>query len=153
MDATRPVRSRVPAEVKKVKNEGEIGGIVLGGQPDAEDIASGRFKTVINCRPDAEEGNVTEQLVQGTGIQYTSIPYTAETLSKAHVYQMRAALETATGTILVHCQGGTRAAVTVAIAQAERAGKGAEDVVAAIEAAGFDIKGRSYEQFIEKYFR
>lgn len=143
---------RVRVDVKKVKNEGVIGGVVLGGQPDAEDIASGRFKTVINCRPDAEEGNVTEELVHGTGIQYTSIPYTAETLSKAHVRQMRDALDKATGTTLVHCQGGTRAAVTVAIAQAERAGKGAKDAVAAIEAAGFEIKGRSYEQFIEKYF-
>jgi uncharacterized protein (TIGR01244 family) len=135
-----------------VKNEAIIGGIVVGGQPDAADIASGRYANIINCRPDGEDGNVTAALVRGTEINYAGIPFTGDTLSKAHIDEMRSVLDKTTGTTLVHCQGGTRAAVAVAIALGERAGHGADDVVKAIETAGFDIKGRPYEAFIERYF-
>jgi uncharacterized protein (TIGR01244 family) len=135
-----------------VKNEAIIGGIVVGGQPDAADVASGRYSTIINCRPDDEEGNVTAALVRGTGITYASIPFTGDTLAKRHIDEMRSILDETTGTTLVHCQGGTRAAFAVAIVLAERSGQGAEDVVKAIQTAGFDIKDRPYEAFIQKYF-
>lgn len=135
-----------------MKNEAVIGGVVVGGQPDTSDVASGRYTTIINCRPSNEEGNVTEALVRGTDIRYASVPFTGNTIAKEHVDQIRTILDTATGTTLVHCNGGTRAAVAVAIANAERAGQGAADVVTAIEAAGFDIKDRPYEAFIRTYF-
>jgi len=135
-----------------VQNEATIGGIIVGGQPDAADIASGRYANIINCRPADEAGNVTEELVRGTGITYTSIPFTGDTLSTTHVDEMRSVLDKATGVTLVHCQGGTRAAVAVAIVLAERAGQGADDVVNAIETAGFDVKDRPYEAFINSYF-
>ncbi len=125
---------------------------MVGGQPDAADVASRRFSTIVNCRPDDEPGNVTADLVRGTGIAYTSIPFTGETLAAEHIAAMRAAIDAATGPILVHCAGGTRAAVAVAIVQAERAGATAGDVVAAIEGAGFEITGRPYEAFIASYF-
>src|ERR1700736_4631013 len=60
-------RPRVPM---RVKNEAVIGGIVVGGQPDAADVQSGRFACVINCRPDDEAGNVSAELVRGTDIAY-----------------------------------------------------------------------------------
>jgi uncharacterized protein (TIGR01244 family) len=133
-----------------VKNEAKIGDVTVGGQPDAADVA--RFSTIINCRPPEEEGNVTGDLVRGTGVAYTNIPYTADTLSREHVDQMRVALDNAKGATMAHCNGGTRAAVAVAIVLAERAGQGADAVVKSIEAAGFSIKGRPYEKFIERYF-
>jgi len=136
-----------------VKKESSIGGIVVGGQPDASDVGSGRFGTIVNCRPPEEEGNVTGDLVRGTGIAYTHIPFTADTLAKEHIDRMRDALRDARGTTLVHCNGGTRAAVAVAVVLAERAGQGAKDVRAALDAAGFDITGRPYERFIETYFK
>ncbi len=84
-----------------MNNEATIGGIVVGGQPDAADIA--RFSTVINVRPDSEPGNITADLVRGTGITYTTIPYTADTIARHHVDEMRAALDAAAGgTTLVH---------------------------------------------------
>ena len=57
---------------------------------------------MINVRPDDEPGNVTADLVRGTGIAYTSIPYTADTLARHHVDAMRDALDAAGGTTLVH---------------------------------------------------
>ena len=133
-----------------MNNEAKLGPVTVGGQPDAADVA--RFQTVINCRPDSEPGNVTAALVQGTGARYTSIPFTADTLAKHHIDEMRAALDGAAGATLVHCMGGTRAAVAVAVVQAERAGKGAAEAIAACEAAGFEVTGRPYEAFIRNYF-
>jgi len=133
-----------------VNNEAKLGPITLGGQPDAADVA--RFQTVVNCRPESEPGNVTAALVAGTGIRYTSIPFTADTLAKQHIDEMRVALDAATGATLVHCAGGARAAVAVAIVQAERAGQGAAEAIAACEGAGFEVTGRPYEAFIRNYF-
>jgi uncharacterized protein (TIGR01244 family) len=136
-----------------VKNEAIIGGIVVGGQPNVADVASGRFSTIINCRPPDEEGNVTGELVRGTDITYANIPFTGDTLSKEHIDRVREVLDDARGTTLVHCNGGTRAAVAVAVVLAERAGQGANDVRAALDRAGFDIAGRPYERFIDTYFK
>ncbi len=135
-----------------MKNEAVIGGIVVGGQPDASDVASGRYTTIINCRPTDEEGNVTAALVRETNIRYAAVPFTGNTLAKQHIDEIRAILDTATGTTLVHCNGGTRAAVAVAIVNADRSGQGADDVRKALETAGFDIKDRPYEAFIKTYF-
>ena len=135
-----------------MKNEAVIGGIVVGGQPDESDVASGRYTTIINCRPADEDGNVTAALVRETKIRYSNVPFTGSTLAKHHIDEIRAILDTTTGTALVHCNGGTRAAVAVAIVNADRSGQGAEDVVKALETAGFDIKDRPYEAFIQKYF-
>ena len=135
-----------------MKNEAIIGGVVVGGQPDAADVRSGRFSTIVNCRPPDEDGNVTGELVRGTGVAYANIPFTGETLAQEHIDQVRAVLDAAPGTTLVHCNGGTRAAVVVAVVLAERAGQGAAEVRAALDAAGFDIAGRPYERFIDVYF-
>ena len=135
-----------------MNNEATIGGIVVGGQPNAADIASGRLSTVVNCRPDDEPGNVTADLVRGTTIAYTAIPFTAATLAEEHIAAMRASLDRATGTTLVHCLGGTRAAVAVAVVLAERAGTGADAAVKAVADAGFDIAGGPFEAFIRRYF-
>jgi uncharacterized protein (TIGR01244 family) len=136
-----------------MKNEAVINGIVVGGQPDAADVRSGRFTCVINCRPDDEEGNVTAELVKGTDIVYASVPFTGDTMSRSHIERIRKVLDSATGTTMMHCNGGTRAAVAAAIITAEREGKGVQAVYDALAAAGFDIKGRPYEAFVREYFK
>ncbi len=84
----------------RVKNEATIGGIVVGGQPDADELA--RFSTVVNVRLDEEPGNVTADLLRGSATAYTSIPYTGDTIAIEHVEAMRAALDAAKGPTLVH---------------------------------------------------
>ncbi len=133
-----------------MNNEAKLGPVTVGGQPDAADVA--RFQTIVNCRPESEPGNVTAELVRGAAIRYTGIPFTAGTLSKRQIDEMRAALDAATGATLVHCAGGTRAAVAVAVVQAERAVKGAAEAIAACEAAGFAVTGGPYAAFITSYF-
>ena len=121
-----------------MKNEATIDGVVVGGQPDAADVHSGRYACVINCRPDGEEGNVTAELVEGRDIVYASVPFTGDTLAASHIDEIRGILEGVTGTALIHCNGGT--------------GKGAQAVFEAIQAAGYDVRNRPYEAFIRQYF-
>ncbi len=83
-----------------MKNEATIGGIVVGGQPDADELA--RFSTVVNVRLDEEPGNVSADLLRGSATAYTSIPYTGDTIAIEHIERMRAALDAATGPTLVH---------------------------------------------------
>jgi protein tyrosine phosphatase (PTP) superfamily phosphohydrolase (DUF442 family) len=83
-----------------VKNEATIGGIVVGGQPDAEELA--RFSTVVNTRLDEEPGNIDAEVLAGSATVYTSIPFTGDTISVEHIRKMRAALDLATGPTLVH---------------------------------------------------
>jgi len=83
-----------------VKNEVTIGGIVVGGQPDAEELS--RFSTVVNTRLDDEPGNIDAEVLAGSSIAYTSIPFTGDTISVEHIRKMRAALDLATGPTLVH---------------------------------------------------
>lgn len=133
-------------------NEAEIAGVVVGGQPAASDLQAGRFAAVVNCRPHDEPGNHTAALAEAAGIPHHHVPFTADTLSGEHIARVREVLDRVEGTVLVHCQGGTRAAVAVAVALAEKAGAGAEHAISAIAAAGYEIKNRPYEAFIHRYF-
>ena len=85
-----------------MKNEAEIHGITVGGQPSADELRSGRFTTVINIRRDAEEGNDTSAVLAGTGVAYTSIPWTIETVTKDDIARIRGAVASATGPVLLH---------------------------------------------------
>ncbi len=85
-----------------MNNEATIGGIVVGGQPAADDIRNGRFATVVNVRLADEPGNITGALVEGTGIRYASVPLTADTLSREHITEIRTILDESEGTALIH---------------------------------------------------
>jgi protein tyrosine phosphatase (PTP) superfamily phosphohydrolase (DUF442 family) len=85
-----------------MKGEATIGGIVVGGQPDENDLRSGRFGQVINVRPDDEPGNVTAELLRGSGIPYAHVPYTADTLSAEHIGRIRELIDQGEGTALLH---------------------------------------------------
>jgi protein tyrosine phosphatase (PTP) superfamily phosphohydrolase (DUF442 family) len=85
-----------------MKNEAIIGGIIVGGQPDAADLGSGRFAHVINVRPDDEPGNNSAELLRGSNAAYTSVPYTGDTIGVEHVERIRAAIDAHPGTTLIH---------------------------------------------------
>lgn len=85
-----------------MKNEAVIGGIVIGGQPSADELRSGRFGTIVNIRGDAEDGNDTARVLEGSDVAYTSVPWTIDTVTKADVDRMHAALDASEGTALIH---------------------------------------------------
>jgi len=134
-----------------MKNEAQVDGITVGGQPSAGEL--GRFGTVINIRGDDEPGNDTAAHLAGTAVAYTSVPWTIDTVTKDDIARIRAAVDVAKGPILIHCMGGTRAVVAAAIVSAETDGSGAAGALSKAAAAGYEITGTPYAAFISEYFR
>ncbi len=85
-----------------MKNEAVIGGITIGGQPSKDELTSGRFAKVINIRGAAEDGNITGDVLAGTGFGYTSVPWTIDTVTNADIDRIRDAVAASTGSVLVH---------------------------------------------------
>jgi uncharacterized protein (TIGR01244 family) len=135
-----------------MKNEAIIDGITVGGQPSAAELAKGRFSSVINVRGDDEPGNNTAELVAGTDIAYTSVPWTIDTVTTDDIARIRTAVDEAKGPVLIHCMGATRAAVAAAIVSAEKDGSGAAGARDKVADAGFDIDGTPYAAFIDSVF-
>ncbi len=85
-----------------MKNAANIGGIIVGGQPSADELTSGRFKTVVNIRGDAEEGNDTADVLARTDVSYTAVPWTIDTVTKEDIHRIRDAVVARKGAVLVH---------------------------------------------------
>ena len=85
-----------------MKNETVIGGITVGGQPTADELTSGRFTTVVNIRGSNEEGNITDAALDGTGIAYTHVPWTIDTVTNEDIARIREAVDAADGPVLIH---------------------------------------------------
>lgn len=85
-----------------MKNEAVIDGITVGGQPTAEELAGGRFASVINIREAEEPGNETATLLSGSDVAYTSVPWTIATVTRADIERVRAAVDAADGPVLIH---------------------------------------------------
>ncbi len=137
-----------------MKNEAMIEGITVAGQlTDAElrDLETRKVDTLINVRP-PEELDEPEAPKVGAGVRYVEIPFTGATLAREHIDRVRAALDAATGPVVVHCAGGTRAAVAVAIVASERAGEGAAGALRRLIEADFDVAGTPYARFVNSYF-
>jgi protein tyrosine phosphatase (PTP) superfamily phosphohydrolase (DUF442 family) len=85
-----------------MKNEAVIDGITVGGQPTADELTGGRFASVINIRGAEEPGNDTAALLAGSGVAYTSVPWTIDTVTPADIERVRAAVDAAGGPVLIH---------------------------------------------------
>jgi protein tyrosine phosphatase (PTP) superfamily phosphohydrolase (DUF442 family) len=85
-----------------MKNEANIRGIVVGGQPSADELTSGRFKTIINIRRAAEEGNDSGAVLAGSDLSYTSVPWTIDTVTKKDIERIRDAVTAGPGPVLIH---------------------------------------------------
>lgn len=85
-----------------MKNEATIDGITVGGQPDASELSSNRFRSVINLRRDDEPGNVTAELLAGQDAAYTPVGWTIDTVTKDDIARVRAAVDAAGGPVLIH---------------------------------------------------
>lgn len=85
-----------------MKNETVIGRITVGGQPTREELLSGRFGTVVNVRRDAEEGNITSEALDGSDVAYTSVPFTADSVTHDDLDRIADAVASSGGSVLIH---------------------------------------------------
>jgi uncharacterized protein (TIGR01244 family) len=137
-----------------MKNEADMEGVVVAGQPTDEELRELPERGVamlVNLRP-AGELMEPEAPKVPAGVTYVEIPFDGYSISDEHVHETRAALDAATGPVIVHCAGGTRAALVVGMAQSEKAGEGAAGALKRIHAAGYEVLGTPYGAFLERYF-
>lgn len=85
-----------------MKKEAVIHGMSIGGQPSSEELASGRFKKVINIRGAAEEGNITGDALAGSGVAYVSVPWTIDTVTKDDIDRIANAIAASDDAVLIH---------------------------------------------------
>lgn len=88
-----------------MRNEAKIGPFTVAGQPTEAEVRALKgagYGMIINNRMPDEQGQEDPAAVKAAGLEYVSIPYTGGTLSAEHVAQMRAAVERAQGSVLIH---------------------------------------------------
>lgn len=105
---------------------------------------TGKFRTIVNARPDAEEpGQPSSAEIAASarrlGLEYVHIPVVPGQITDEQVAAFARALGDSPGPVLAYCKSGARAASLWALS---RAGEhGAEQVLAAAAKAGFDLEG------------
>ncbi len=115
------------------------------GPGDVADIAAAGFVTIVNNRPDDEEGgqpsgDSIRAAAEAAGLAYVAIPVTPGGLSERQVTEMAAALAEAGGPVLAYCRSGTRSCNLWALAAAS-AGGDPETLVRKGAGAGYDLSG------------
>lgn len=123
--------------------------VSVAGQPTEADFAEFArlgFRSVINNRPDGEDGapGTDEEAVWAAryGLEYRHLPMTAASLTAATVGDFGEALEEMPGPVLAHCRSGTRCSILWSIDAVGRRGEAVEDVLETTAAAGYDLSGQ-----------
>ncbi len=138
-----------------MKNEAIIDGMTVAGQPTDEEIRNLKargFETLVNVRPGNELDEPEAPKALAAGLRYAEVGFTGNTLNTEHVRLIKQALVGATGPVVIHCAGGTRAAVIAGILSAEKRKQGAAEALRQMAMAGFDVSGTPYELFVHRYF-
>jgi len=112
-------------------------------EQDFAQLAAMGIKSVINNRPDGEEGvlvaaDEAAKSAKRAGLNYRYAPVTNhEVMETAEVDRFEEALRALPGPILAYCRTGTRSSILWAQVAARY--NSAEDTLRALEDAGFDL--------------
>ncbi|MDO1581728.1 bifunctional sulfur transferase/dioxygenase Blh [Rhizobium oryzicola] len=120
--------------------------LTVADQPMADDIASAAaqgFCTLINLRPDAEEGALGTRAearhAGDAGLAYHFTPVTMDELTDADVEAFGSALASAKSPVLAHCKSGLRAVSLFALSEVLAGRMKADDVLSFGQQHGFDL--------------
>ncbi len=133
--------------------------ITVGAQPSEAELkgmADDGFRTVINLRADGEDMQPMSTDAEGAkaesfGLEYVSIPVTAEGMDSELVDRFRETLHRAAKPVLVHCSGGKRAGAFVMMDLAVKNGMTGEQTIGAAEQMGFECDDKSIAEFVKQY--
>ena len=118
----------------------------IGPQPSAEDfeaIRAAGFASVLNARPDDEDGSYllsqeAEPLAHAHGLAYAHSPTENHAIFEPDIIdRFEQALAELPKPIFAHCKSGTRAAILWALVAARH--RDVEDVIATLRAAGQEL--------------
>jgi uncharacterized protein (TIGR01244 family) len=117
----------------------------ISSQPTLQDIANLHgegVKTLINLRPDDEEGalgNLAErEAAHRAGLSYHFVPVTMDNITEADVEAFQAATA-GEGQVFAHCRSGARALTLYVLAQVLDGNMQASDVLALGQEHGMDL--------------
>jgi uncharacterized protein (TIGR01244 family) len=120
--------------------------LTIASQPTFEDIAGLQgcaFSTIINLRPDGEEGGFGNRMEQSAvaeaGLAYRFIPVTLAGLADADVDAFREAVAASDGPVLAHCGTGLRVLALHAIVEVIDGRLTREDVLPLGQRYGMDL--------------
>lgn len=127
--------------MKRLSDNYSVSPQVLPG--DLADLARQGVRTVINNRPDGEAPDQPtsaemEAAARAAGLNYVAIPFAGKP-GEAEIAAVGEALSKAEGPVLAFCKSGTRSAAAWANVQT-RQGRSADEVLAAGEQAGYDLR-------------
>lgn len=119
--------------------------MLVSGQIAPEEVAAAvaaGITLIVDNRPDGEEPGqpaaaAIEAAARDAGIAFRHIPVSGG-IAPDQIAAMAEALDENQGKALAFCRSGTRSTYLWALAQARR-GMGADEIVAAAEAAGYDV--------------
>lgn len=111
---------------------------------DVAGLVEAGFTHVICNRPDAEvppshQATAIAAVVQAAGLEFVLNPLTHDTMTPDRLGLQRDTLEAASGKVLAYCASGTRS--TVAWSLAHASDMGADEILNAAAAAGYDLGG------------
>ncbi|MEH6471803.1 MAG: TIGR01244 family sulfur transferase [Halopseudomonas sp.] len=100
------------------------------------------YKTIINNRPDGESDDQPTsaefaQTAKELGLEYRYVPVVSGQITDDNVVDFKAVLDDVMGPVLAFCRTGSRSTTLWALSQAQ--GLSAEAIVAATEAAGYNL--------------
>lgn len=103
-----------------------------------------RFRTIVNNRPDREEPGQPssaelEAEARRLGLDYVHIPVVPGQVNDEQVAAFGEAVSQRKGPVLAFCKSGRRAATLWALSQAGR--RSADEILTAVAAAGYDLRG------------
>lgn len=122
--------------------------ISVAPQISPEDIpalAAAGFGTIINNRPDDEEGGQPSSAsmraaAEAAGMGYAAIPVTHAGIGSGQIQAMAEAIEASGKPVIAFCRSGTRSCNLWALAQASRGGD-PDTLIGKAAGAGYDISG------------
>lgn len=118
----------------------------IGPQVSAEDfepLRAAGFASVLNARPDDEDGTYlvsrdAEQVARANGLAYAHTPTENHAIFEPEIIdRFERALVELPGPIFAHCKTGTRAAILWALVAARH--RAVENVIDALRAAGLEL--------------
>lgn len=116
----------------------------FAGQPERAELAAWvkhGYRSVVNLRPadEVERGfSISEEraLCSELGLRYTHLPISLDDLNESHIRSCLDSLDGIERPVVVHCAGGARAAILIAVSHALKHNVSGENVLAMVESTG-----------------
>jgi uncharacterized protein (TIGR01244 family) len=132
------LQEKMAARAQRVL-EYNVGGVVLAGQPQPEEmahLAEQGLRTVINLRRDPGRSAIERANAEAAGLEYIHLPLPAYELEPQHLAEFQQAIAGKEG-LYIHCRSASRVALLWMLHRMVNEGWPRKDAEAELQAAGY----------------